>query len=127
MEILISPVKNLRRQYMALYFDCYTNGKPYINYAVFTDGTNEYKVDRDWTYFDLEGKYLSMEWTGLYVWNEDKRTDIDDSWFENKKFIKLETEDDADIETGAKYYCTPIKVMYGDELKEIKHQIKRTK
>lgn len=112
---------------MALYFDCYTNGKPYVNYAVFTDGANEYRVDREWTYFDLNGKYLSMKWTGLYVWGENDRTYIDNDWFEDKKFVELDTESDIDTETGANYYCIPVKVMYGDEVKVIKHQMKRTK
>lgn len=107
---------------MALYFDCYTNvNKPYVNYAVFTDGTNNYRVDREWTYFDFEDKYLSMKWIGLYTWGDDNRNYINDDWFKDKKFVGFEIDDDANTETGAKYYCTPIKVMYGDELTEIKH------
>jgi hypothetical protein len=110
---------------MALYFDCKTNAdRSYVNYAVFTDGEKNYKVDRVCSYGrGTVDNYLSMEWTYLYIWDSETETEtpIDDSWFKDKKFVGFEIDDDANTETGAKYYCTPIKVMYGDELTEIKH------
>lgn len=105
---------------MALYFDCKTNeNRSYVNYAVFTDGEKNYKVDRVCSYGrGTVDNYLSMEWTHLYIWDSETETEtpIDDSWFEDKDFVGLEIDDDANMETGKEYYCIPVTVMYGDDL-----------
>ena len=83
-----------------LSFVCETNcDTPYVNCARFATKYGEIEIDRDTTeysYYEDESR-MTMDWVGLYIWDDDKGANYNIPWdiFDGAVLLELEIEDDA--------------------------------